>query len=196
MHQDVLGHQDIMLSTIRHYWNRMLINRTQAKSSSVIHMLVLQCHMYEISYFTYTPAMLVLRYLFVLQFQQQLFRPYATNHDTVPPLNRFKFMQQFMQQSIQTHAFNRTHSRRKYLLSRICGCVKTLELLSWMDGISHDTNQFIITLNDVGNRQVKFTHTWWWAYLHCTDSITRSQRAPWPFATRSSVQGSERNSGL
>ena len=71
----------------------------------------------------------------------------------------------------------------KYLLSRICGCVKTLELLSWMDGISHDTNQLIITPNDGGNRQVKFTHTWWWAYLRCTDSITRSQRAPWPWCS-------------
>ena len=64
-HQDVLSH-DVMLSTTRHYWNRMLINRTQAKSSSVIHMLVLQCHMYV----TCTPAMLVLLCSFVLQFQQ------------------------------------------------------------------------------------------------------------------------------
>ena len=64
-HPDVLSH-DVMLSTMRHYWNRMLINRTQAKSSSVIHMLVLQCHMYV----TYTPAMLVLLCSFVLQFQQ------------------------------------------------------------------------------------------------------------------------------
>ena len=55
MHQDVLSH-DVMLSTMRHYWNRMLINRTQAKSSSVIHMLVLQCHMYSCHV---SPAMFV-----------------------------------------------------------------------------------------------------------------------------------------
>ena len=42
------------------------LNRKPAKSSSVIQMLVLQCHMYV----TCTPAMLVLLCSFVLQFQQ------------------------------------------------------------------------------------------------------------------------------